>query len=62
METVSKAAEMERVLCFDAGSGELILVHEFECVYERVGCPTGPRASVLIVEENQSFKNGPPGS
>lgn len=39
----------ERVLCFDAASGEKLWIHEYECEYN-VGYPTGPRASVLINE------------
>lgn len=38
----------ERVLCFDAATGEQLWVHVYECRYRKVGYPDGPRASVLI--------------
>lgn len=45
-----QASKAERVLCFDEQTGEEIWVHSYECVYENVGYPAGPRASVVIVE------------
>jgi outer membrane protein assembly factor BamB len=40
--------EVERILCFDAQTGEQIWKHEYECEYVGVGYPAGPRASVVI--------------
>ncbi len=40
--------QMERVLCFDASSGERLWTHEYACRYRRVGYPDGPRASVTV--------------
>lgn len=37
----------ERILCFDAGSGEELWIYSYPVSYS-VGYPTGPRASVLI--------------
>ncbi len=39
----------ERIVCLDADTGDLLWVHEYECVY-LVGYPTGPRTSVLLHE------------
>lgn len=41
--------ELERILCLDLGSGEMIWEHDYQVEYG-VGYPTGPRASVLIHE------------
>ena len=42
--------QMERVLAFDAATGEKLWTHEYACRYQRVGYPDGPRASVTIVD------------
>ena len=42
--------EMERVLCFNAVTGEAIWTQAYECAYRRVGYPDGPRASVTIAD------------
>ena len=39
---------IERVLCFDAITGEIIWSHSYDCKYTGVGYPAGPRASVII--------------
>lgn len=36
----------ECVVCFDERTGEQIWAHQYDCVYENVGYPAGPRASV----------------
>lgn len=46
----------ERIRCFDAGTGEEIWTHAYECNYI-VGYPTGPRASVLI-DGNRAYSLG----
>jgi len=57
MDYIGESTRSERVLCFDAGSGNLIWTHEYECQYSRVGYPTGPRASVLI-DEGRAYSFG----
>ncbi|MEM7146637.1 MAG: PQQ-binding-like beta-propeller repeat protein [Verrucomicrobiota bacterium] len=41
-------ADVERVLCFDRATGELVWEHSYGCRYREVGYPLGPRASVTI--------------
>jgi len=41
-------AQSERVLCFDEKTGEEIWTYQYDCVYESVGYPAGPRSSVVI--------------
>jgi len=43
-----RPAQTERVLCFDEQTGEQIWVYQYDCVYENVGYPAGPRTSVVI--------------
>ncbi len=40
--------EIERVLCFDAESGEEIWSHAYSAVYGEIGYRAGPRASVTV--------------
>lgn len=47
-DRVTEPREFERVLCFDERTGETIWTHKYECEYESVGYPDGPRASVLV--------------
>ncbi len=47
-DRVVDPVQMERVLCFDATTGERLWTHEYTCRYHRVGYPDGPRASVTI--------------
>ncbi|MDA3823472.1 MAG: PQQ-like beta-propeller repeat protein [Bacteroidales bacterium] len=42
--------EKERVLCFDAETGNQLWIHTYTVDYS-VGYPTGPRASVIIEDE-----------
>ncbi len=44
----ARPIQSERVLCFDEQTGEQIWSHLYDCVYENVGYPAGPRASVVI--------------
>jgi len=39
---------VERVLCFDAGTGKPLWTHTYPCDYGKVGYPAGPRAAVSI--------------
>jgi len=41
---------VEQVLCFDAATGRRLWTHAYDCGYENVGYPAGPRASVSIAE------------
>jgi outer membrane protein assembly factor BamB len=47
-DRLTKPAQVERVHCFDAMTGDEIWSHSYECNYGRVGYPDGPRASVTI--------------
>lgn len=47
----------EGVLCFDEDTGKKIWEYRYDCVYERVGYPAGPRASVVIAG-NLAFSLG----
>ena len=49
MDYAGEDIKYERVLCFDAETGEELWTHQYERPYA-VGYPTGPRASVLIAE------------
>jgi outer membrane protein assembly factor BamB len=40
--------QVERVHCFDAATGRQIWSHTYECKYQKVGYPDGPRAGVTI--------------
>ena len=57
MDRVVKPEQIERVLCFDAMTGEQIWSHEYECKYRKVGYPVGPRASVTI-EDGRAYSLG----
>jgi outer membrane protein assembly factor BamB len=47
-DRLTSPQEAERVHCFDAGTGEKIWSYDYECEYQKVGYPDGPRASVTI--------------
>lgn len=47
-DLLSGSVQTEGVLCFNEYSGEKIWEYRYECEYERVGYPAGPRASVVI--------------
>ena len=40
--------DKERVLCFDAGTGASVWSYSYDCSYQSVQYPSGPRASVVI--------------
>ena len=48
MDRQEKPNETERVLCFNASTGTKIWSVVYDCKYEEVGYPAGPRASVII--------------
>lgn len=51
-DRLERPAHAERVICLDERTGEQIWVHQYDCVYEGVGYPAGPRASVVLHEGN----------
>lgn len=48
MDRQESPKEIERVLCFDENTGAKIWSFEFDCKYEEIGYPAGPRSSVII--------------
>ncbi|MBM4016763.1 MAG: dehydrogenase [Planctomycetes bacterium] len=40
--------EAERVLCFDAATGRPLWTYAYDCVYEKLQYPAGPRACVSV--------------
>ncbi len=59
-DRLTKPAEVERVLCFDAETGKPLWKHEYACSYGRIGYPAGPRAAVTI-DDGQAFALGSTG-
>ena len=47
-DRVREPDEKERVLCFDASTGNNVWVDSYDCSYAGVGYPDGPRASVTV--------------
>ena len=47
-DRLTRPEPLERVLCFDAENGDAIWQFSYECEYEGIGYPAGPRASVII--------------
>jgi len=47
-DRMTRPEPLERVLCFDAENGDAIWQFSYECEYEGIGYPAGPRASVII--------------
>lgn len=56
MDLLKKEQSVERILCLDAASGDIIWTHTYPVEYN-VGYPTGPRASVLI-QDNRAYAFG----
>lgn len=48
MDRKELPVEIERVICFDEKTGVKIWSFEYDCKYEEVGYPAGPRSSVII--------------
>jgi outer membrane protein assembly factor BamB len=48
MDRLTEPKQVERVHCFDAGTGKPIWTHAYEAVYRGVGYEAGPRACVVI--------------
>ncbi len=49
--------QVERVHCFDAANGHPLWNYSYECQYDGIGYPAGPRASVLI-DEGRAYSLG----
>ena len=47
-DRITTPKQVERILCFDAMTGDDVWSYEYECKYVNVGYPDGPRASVTI--------------
>jgi outer membrane protein assembly factor BamB len=47
-DRIEEPAETEGVLCFDEKTGKKLWEFRYTCIYEGVGYPAGPRASVVI--------------
>ena len=47
-DRVVEPNQVERVLCFDAETGNPLWTHIYDCKYRDVGYTAGPRASVLV--------------
>jgi len=50
MDRMITSGEQERVVCLNAGNGAVVWSFTYDCPYENVGYPAGPRASVVISE------------
>ena len=60
-DRLTSPKEVERVHCFDAGTGEEIWSYAYECKYQKVGYPDGPRAAVTI-DDGRAYSLGTAGS
>ena len=48
MDRLTEPNQVERVHCFDQATGEKIWTHTYDAVYQGIGYPAGPRASVTV--------------
>ncbi|MCF7957449.1 MAG: PQQ-binding-like beta-propeller repeat protein [Phycisphaerae bacterium] len=55
-DRIDKPVVSERVLCFNATTGDEVWSHTYPCKYE-IGYPAGPRAS-LVIENNRAYSLG----
>ncbi len=60
-DRLTSPQEVERVHCFDAGTGKEIWSYDYECEYQKVGYPDGPRASVTI-DDGRAYSLGSMGN
>jgi len=56
-DRIKSPEHIERVLCFNAENGKEIWTHTYDCRYEGIGYPAGPRASVII-DGNNAYSLG----
>ena len=47
-DRLTEPTQVERVHCFDSASGKEIWSHTYDCTYEKVSYPDGPRAAVTV--------------
>ena len=59
-DRITEPEELERVLCFDAATGDQLWIHAYPCPYKGFGYPDGPRAAVTI-EDGRAFALGAKG-
>ncbi len=60
-DLIEKPNQTEGVLCFDEQTGDKIWEFRYDCIYEGVGYPAGPRASVVI-NEGRAYSLGTMGN
>jgi len=60
-DRLTSPKEVERVHCFDAVTGETIWSYAYECKYDKVGYPDGPRAAVTI-DDGRAYSLGTTGN
>jgi len=61
MDRQEEPEPVERVLCFDAETGNPIWEHIYECIYSGIGYQAGPRASVVI-DDGKAYSLGSMGN
>jgi outer membrane protein assembly factor BamB len=49
-DTKQKVASTERVLCFDAATGELLWKYQYDCPYQ-ISYPAGPRCTPTVADQ-----------
>jgi outer membrane protein assembly factor BamB len=54
-DRLTSPREVERVLCYDAKTGKEIWYCAYECEYQKVGYPDGPRATITIDDGRAYF-------
>lgn len=57
MDRIVKPEQQERVVCFDAVSGNQLWEHTYDCRYVDIGYQAGPRASVTV-DGSRAFSLG----
>ena len=61
MDRLEDPEPAERVLCFDAATGNQVWQHTYECIYSGIGYQAGPRASVVI-DDGKAYSLGSMGN
>lgn len=56
-DRLTSPKEVERIHCFEAGTGDIIWSYDYECKYQKVGYPDGPRAAVTI-DDGRAYSLG----
>jgi len=60
-DRLTSPKEVERIHCFDAMTGDSIWSYVYECKYQKVGYPDGPRAAVTI-DDGRAYSLGSMGN